>query len=95
MPRLIQISLDPEQLGPWTAAIRDAVRGMDVEIAPAGTPPERIDYLVYNIDSGLTDFTPFTGLRAILNSWAGVEAIVGRIRMAGCTCRSAGWSRTG
>lgn len=79
MTRLIQISLIPEQVGPWTAALREAIRDLDVEIAPDGTPPGDIDYLVYNIDSGLTDFTPFTRLRAILNTWAGVEAIVGRL----------------
>ena len=79
MTRLIQISLVPEQVESWTAAIREATADLDVEIAPPDTAPELIDYLVYNIDSGLTDFTPFMGLRAILNSWAGVEAIVGRI----------------
>ncbi len=79
MPRLIQISLIPEQAEPWTAALRSAIEDMDVAIAPHGTPPDQIDYLVYNIDSGLTDFTPFTRLRAILNTWAGVEAIVGRL----------------
>lgn len=76
MTRLIEISLAPDQIAPWTEALRDAIRGMDVAIAPKGTPPEQIDYLVYNIDSGLTDFTPYTRLRAILNSWAGVEAVV-------------------
>ena len=79
MTRLIEISLPPEQLGPWTAAVEEAIQGMDVAIAPPGTPPDRIDYLVYNIDSGLTDFAPFTGLRAILNSWAGVEAVVAEL----------------
>ena len=79
MTRLIKISLVPEQMEPWTAAVANAIEGMDVAIAPPGTPPDRIDYLVYNIDCGLTDFTPYTRLRAILNSWAGVEAIVGKL----------------
>lgn len=79
MPRLIQISLPDDQHVPWSAAVQDAIRDMDVEIAPDGTPPDRIDYLVYNIDSGLTDFTPFTRLRAILNTWAGVEAVVDQL----------------
>ena len=80
MPRLIQISLVPAQMQAWSAALQDAIQGMDVAIAPAGTPPGEIDYLVYNIDSGLTDFAPYTRLRAILNTWAGVEAIVGCLK---------------
>ena len=79
MTRLIQVSLLPEQIGPWSSAIAEAIRELDVEIAAEGTPADQIDYLVYNIDSGLTDFRPFTRLRAILNSWAGVEAIVGKL----------------
>lgn len=79
MTRLIEISLAPAQIAPWTAALQDAIRGMDVAIAPPGTPPAQIDYLVYNIDSGLADFAPYTRLRAILNSWAGVEAVVANL----------------
>ena len=43
MTRLIEISLVPEQMEPWTAAVADAIEGMDVAIAPPGTPPDRID----------------------------------------------------
>jgi len=79
MPRLIEISVPPEQSAVWRRAVGAAIAGMDVAIAPPGTPPGEIDYLVYNIDGGLTDFTPYTRLRAILNTWAGIEAVIGRL----------------
>lgn len=40
-------------------------------------PPEEVDYIVYAPNSALQDFTPYTRAKAVLNLWAGVEAIVG------------------
>lgn len=39
--------------------------------------PENVDYIVYSPGSPVQDFTPFTGLKAVLNLWAGVESIAG------------------
>jgi glyoxylate/hydroxypyruvate reductase A len=39
--------------------------------------PEDVDYVVYAPNSGLTDFTPMTRLKAVLNLWAGVEDVTG------------------
>ena len=39
--------------------------------------PEDVDYIIYAPNSGLTDFTPYTRLKAVLNLWAGVEDVVG------------------
>jgi len=36
-----------------------------------------VDYIIYAPNSGLTDFTPYTRLKAVLNLWAGVEDVVG------------------
>ncbi|MEM7743760.1 MAG: glyoxylate/hydroxypyruvate reductase A [Pseudomonadota bacterium] len=55
-----------------------AASGRDLTVDPDADPTE-IDYLVYNIDSGVTEFSAFPKLRAIFNTWAGVEAVVGRI----------------
>lgn len=52
-----------------------AVRQLDVELA-RDHAPETVDYIVYAPASGLTDFAPFTGLKAVLNMWAGVEDVV-------------------
>ncbi len=39
--------------------------------------PDQVDYIIYAPDSTLRDFTPYTRCKAVLNLWAGVEAIVG------------------
>lgn len=39
--------------------------------------PDQVDYIIYAPNSPLQDFTPYTRCKAVLNLWAGVEAIVG------------------
>mgnify|MGYP003361699965 CR=1 FL=1 len=65
----------------WTTyeePLRRALDALGVEYR-LGTdfPPEEVDYIVYAPNSGIEDFTPFTRLKAVLNLWAGVEAVVG------------------
>ena len=38
--------------------------------------PEDVDYIVYAPSGPVSDFTPFTRLKAVLSMWAGVEKIV-------------------
>jgi glyoxylate/hydroxypyruvate reductase A len=38
--------------------------------------PDQVDYIIYAPNSPLQDFTPYTRCKAVLNLWAGVEAIV-------------------
>jgi glyoxylate/hydroxypyruvate reductase A len=45
---------------------------LHTEIAPA-----QVEYIIYAPNSPLQDFTPYTRCKAVLNLWAGVEAIVG------------------
>lgn len=51
--------------------------GVSAEIEHVLMPdhPETVDYIVYAPSSRLTDFTPFTKAKAVLNLWAGVEEI--------------------
>lgn len=39
--------------------------------------PAEVDYIIYAPNGGLSDFTPYTRLKAVLSLWAGVESIVG------------------
>jgi glyoxylate/hydroxypyruvate reductase A len=41
-----------------------------------------VDYIVYSPNSGLTDFAPYTRLKAVLSLWAGVERIVANPTLA-------------
>ena len=53
--------------------------GVEAELIHAIMPeaPETFDYIVYAPSSKLQDFSPFTGAKAVLNLWAGVESVVG------------------
>ena len=63
-----------EYEAPLSEALRDA--GVAAKLANE-LPAEDVDYIVYAPNSTVQDFTPFTRLKAVLNLWAGVEAIVG------------------
>ena len=39
-------------------------------------PPDQVDYIIYAPNSSVQDFTPYTRCKAVLNLWAGVEAVV-------------------
>ncbi|MBR9650938.1 2-hydroxyacid dehydrogenase [Thalassovita aquimarina] len=59
---------------PLDKAIRAA--GVDAVLS-RDMPPEEVDYIVYAPSSWLQDFTPYSRAKAVLNLWAGVEAITG------------------
>ncbi len=40
-------------------------------------PPETVDYIVFAPNGPVSDFTPYTGCKAVLGLWAGVETVVG------------------
>jgi glyoxylate/hydroxypyruvate reductase A len=78
--RLIGLSVASDEISDWTAELEKAaaVSGLPLRVDPSANPAD-IDYLVYNIDGGLTEFSAFPNLRVILNTWAGVEAVVGKV----------------
>lgn len=53
-----------------------AAVGIDAHLA-TDIPADEVDYIVYAPNSNLQDFAPYTRAKAVLNLWAGVEAIVG------------------
>ncbi|KPQ15634.1 MAG: bifunctional glyoxylate/hydroxypyruvate reductase GhrA [Rhodobacteraceae bacterium HLUCCO18] len=61
--------------GPLRTAFDAAGLG-DATLTTEADPAE-VDYIIYAPNSGLTDFTPFTRLKAVLNLWAGVEDVTG------------------
>lgn len=58
------------------AALAGAGVVAEIEHTLMPDQPESVDYIVYAPSSRLTDFTPFTGAKAVLNLWAGVEQVV-------------------
>jgi hypothetical protein len=61
--------------GPLRTAFDAA--GLGDAILTTQADPAEVDYIVYAPNSGLTDFTPYTRLKAVLNLWAGVEDVTG------------------
>lgn len=59
---------------PLERALAEA--GVDANLVAEAEPGE-VDYIVLDPGSGVTDFRPYTRLKAVLNLWAGVEGIVG------------------
>lgn len=59
------------------AALTDS--GIEAEVIHERMPrsPETVDYIVYAPWSDMKDFSPFTGAKAVLNLWAGVESVIG------------------
>ncbi|MFQ5624533.1 MAG: 2-hydroxyacid dehydrogenase [Paracoccaceae bacterium] len=49
--------------------------GLVVDLRTEFHDPADVQYVIYSPSSGLADFTPFTGLKAVLSLWAGVETI--------------------
>ncbi|MFY0309879.1 2-hydroxyacid dehydrogenase [Leisingera sp. D0M16] len=49
--------------------------GVDADLRSDFAPAE-VDYIVYAPNGPVSDFTPFTRLKAVLSLWAGVEKIV-------------------
>jgi glyoxylate/hydroxypyruvate reductase len=48
--------------------------GVAVDLVETTDDPAKVDYIIYAPNGGLSDFTPFTGLKAVLSLWAGVES---------------------
>lgn len=68
-----------ERWAEYEAPLRTALADVGVRAYTLGTdlPPDQVDYIVYAPNSDLQDFAPYTRAKAVLNLWAGVEAIVG------------------
>ena len=53
-----------------------AEAGIEAELA-TNFPPDTVDYIVHGPLGDPVDFAPYTGLKAVLNLWAGVEGVTG------------------
>ncbi|MEM1277423.1 MAG: glyoxylate/hydroxypyruvate reductase A [Pseudomonadota bacterium] len=59
-----------------TRAAAEAGLNARIVMDPADVAPEQVDYLIFDGDGPVKDFAPFTRLKAVLNLWAGVEAVM-------------------
>lgn len=79
-PRAL-FSAPPEHWPLWRPHLIAAFAEADLDVVltddPAG--PWTFDYVIYRPGGPVTDFSPFTRLKAVLSLWAGVEDIVGTV----------------
>jgi len=52
-----------------------AKAGIDVRLVRSCAPGE-VDYIIYAPDGPISDFSSYTGLKAVLSLWAGVERVI-------------------
>jgi glyoxylate/hydroxypyruvate reductase A len=73
----------------YEAALRRAFAeaGLDVALSPEAPDPALVDYLIYAPGGPVTDFSPYSRLRAVQGLWAGVERIVGNPTLRVPLCR--------
>lgn len=67
------------------AALAEA--GITARVSAEAADPAAVDYLVVANGAVTEDFSPFTGAKAVLNLWAGVEKIVGNPTLTQPLCR--------
>ncbi|MDA7428225.1 glyoxylate/hydroxypyruvate reductase A [Primorskyibacter aestuariivivens] len=84
-----------ERWAEYEQPLRDALDALGLPYHLAqDIAPEDVDYIVYAPNSELQDFTPYTRCKAVLNIWAGVEAIVGNSTLTQPLARMVGGGLT-
>ncbi|MEO1919493.1 MAG: glyoxylate/hydroxypyruvate reductase A [Paracoccaceae bacterium] len=64
-----------------------AEKGLEVNLVTSTDEPNNVDYMIYAPAGPISDFTPFTNLKAVLSLWAGVEGIEGNKTITVPLCR--------
>lgn len=75
----------PSYQAPLRAALAEA--GIEARLSCDCDDPAAVDYIIFAPGGEIEDFAPFTGCKAVLNLWAGVERIVGNPSLTQPLCR--------
>ena len=80
MPPVVVFAGKPSERAPYEPellrAAADAGLEIDLHMSPDDVDPSRVDYLIFAASGPVRDFAPYSGLKAILSLWAGVENIL-------------------
>jgi glyoxylate/hydroxypyruvate reductase A len=79
MKPVVMLAVKPAIEAEWREALAaaSASDGPEIDLRlPGEAAPKAVDVLVYAFNGAVQDFRPFTGLKAILNIWAGVEKVL-------------------
>ncbi|OOY31416.1 glyoxylate/hydroxypyruvate reductase A [Thioclava sp. F36-6] len=80
----------PENWARYERPLTEAIAATGVEaqiVQPDEIDPAQVDYVVYSPQGPVQDFTAYTGAKAVLNLWAGVERVVGNETLTQPLCR--------
>lgn len=66
----------PDQAAKWREALLALRPGLDLADEPAECDPATVDILLYAPSSPVQDLSPYAGIAAIQNLWAGVETLL-------------------
>ncbi|PPB82108.1 glyoxylate/hydroxypyruvate reductase A [Albidovulum inexpectatum] len=79
----------PDDWPVYAPALRAALKAaeLDAELVHHADDPARVDYIVFDPNGPITDFSPFVRCKAVLNLWAGVERIVTNPTLSQPLCR--------
>jgi glyoxylate/hydroxypyruvate reductase A len=74
----ILFAAHPSRWNAYAAPLRTALDALGLTYTlSVDLPPDQVDYIIYAPNSSLQDFRPYSRLKAVLNLWAGVEAVIG------------------
>ena len=72
----------PERWEIYGTPLRDAFAAAGLEVTLAQKMlPEEVDYIIFAPNGSVSDFTPYTSCKAVMNLWAGVDSIVGNVTL--------------
>ena len=79
----------PENWARYEEPLKNAFaeKGIAVDLISHTDTPENVDYIIYAPSGPISDFAPFTNLKAVLSLWAGVEKIEGNASIQVPLCR--------
>lgn len=89
MPINVYFAAGADRWPDWRAPLETAFAeaGLDVVLSTHAPDPASVDYIIYAPRGDIADFSPFTGCKAVLNLWAGVETIVTNPTLTQPLCR--------
>ena len=79
MPVTIFFAAGAANWAEYEAPLRQALAtaGINAVLSDQAPDPAAVDYIIFAPGGVITDFSPFSRCKAVLNLWAGVERIVG------------------